>query len=339
MAFDNNGQFQRVHNWTEDKQNKIPVTASRMDAEDNNFAAGLSKTLLRDGSVIMTGNLAVGNHKITGVSNGTANTDAVNKSQLDTKQDTITGAASTVVTSNLLANKLLVSNSSGKITASDKAVTDIPDDSILVHKTGIETIDGTKTFTSSVFVTKDSEPAVSLKNTNMIKGTTPSNSQLSSIHFIDRNGKKMGSVINYYFPGTVGNRVMTILEANRVNSASDTVSDYIGVGFDVQGNVTTHAPACDNVQSIVTTINNYKDLNGYFKLGNGLIIQWGYNSSTNSGRTITFPTPFTSNYGLSIVKCDQGGTGDDYTCMVGNEILTSFKVFVNTPIRWIAIGY
>ena len=42
---------------------------------------------------------------------------------LDTKQDAITGAASTVTNSDLTANRVLLSNSSGKIAAS--AVTDM----------------------------------------------------------------------------------------------------------------------------------------------------------------------------------------------------------------------
>ena len=47
----------------------------------------------------------------------------VNKQVLDTKQDAITGAASTVTNSNLTANRVLLSNSSGKIAAS--TVTDM----------------------------------------------------------------------------------------------------------------------------------------------------------------------------------------------------------------------
>ena len=99
------------------------------------------------------------------------------------------------------------------------------------------------------------------------------------------------------------------------------------------------AGSSDLSGDVVTTVNKFKGLNGYFKLGNGLIIQWGYDESTSSGRTITFPTSFISAYGLSIVKCGQSGVHGDYTCVVGSETLTNFKVFVNTPIRWIAIGY
>ena len=49
MAYDGNGNFVRIHNWTQDAANGIDITASEMDAEDNGFAAGLSKAVTRDG--------------------------------------------------------------------------------------------------------------------------------------------------------------------------------------------------------------------------------------------------------------------------------------------------
>ena len=257
MAFDNNGQFQRVHNWTEDKQNKIPVTASRMDAEDNNFAAGLSKTLLRDGSVAMTGNLAVGNHKITGVSNGTANTDAVNKSQLDTKQDTVTGAASTVVTSNLLANKLLASNSSGKIIASDKAITDIPDDSNLVHKTGNETVDGVKTFTQTI--------RGRLGGT--YSATPATNQNYFAIIGVDSNGLGTGALDNYTDTnGNTKTRIYSYLPTN-LNVFSE-VSAYVtsaGDTYIMLNAGTVYAPTpttADNSLKVATTAYVQNNLSG-----------------------------------------------------------------------------
>ena len=62
--------------------------------------------------------------------------------------DTLTGAVSTITTSDLTANKVLVSDANGKVSASSIAVSDIPTDSNLVHKSGDETIGGTKTFTA-----------------------------------------------------------------------------------------------------------------------------------------------------------------------------------------------
>lgn len=49
MAYDGNGVFNRLYNWVQDKTNNIDITASRMDTEDNGFAAGLSNCVTRDG--------------------------------------------------------------------------------------------------------------------------------------------------------------------------------------------------------------------------------------------------------------------------------------------------
>lgn len=54
MAFNGSGTFVRVHSWTTDLSNTVPVTASRMDAEDDGIATGLSLTICRDGQSTTT---------------------------------------------------------------------------------------------------------------------------------------------------------------------------------------------------------------------------------------------------------------------------------------------
>jgi len=49
MAFDGNGNFLRLFNWVTDKGAGVNITASRMDGEDNGFAAGLTNCVTRDG--------------------------------------------------------------------------------------------------------------------------------------------------------------------------------------------------------------------------------------------------------------------------------------------------
>jgi hypothetical protein len=49
MAFDGSGTFVRLFNWVQDKTNAINITASRVDAEENGIAAGLSLCVTRDG--------------------------------------------------------------------------------------------------------------------------------------------------------------------------------------------------------------------------------------------------------------------------------------------------
>lgn len=77
----------------------------------------------------MTGNLALGNHKITGLATPTANTDAATKqyvdSNLSSKQNTITGAATTITTSNLTTSRVLISDTSGKVAVSTVTSTEL----------------------------------------------------------------------------------------------------------------------------------------------------------------------------------------------------------------------
>ena len=86
MPFDSEGNFTRVHNWEEDRQNNLDIMSDRMDEEDDNFAKGFNDTMLRDGRSTMTGNLKMGNFQVKNMAKGTVSTDAVNRAQLDELQ-------------------------------------------------------------------------------------------------------------------------------------------------------------------------------------------------------------------------------------------------------------
>lgn len=60
MAFDGSGNFVRLFNWVQDKVNGINITASRVDGEDNGFAAGLSLAVTRDGQGKMSADFLPG---------------------------------------------------------------------------------------------------------------------------------------------------------------------------------------------------------------------------------------------------------------------------------------
>lgn len=83
MPFTTTGAFERLHNWEEDRLNGIEIVTDHHDAEDDNFADGLSQTLLKDGRAPMEGTLNMGGFPITGLSNGVNKQDAVTKAQLD----------------------------------------------------------------------------------------------------------------------------------------------------------------------------------------------------------------------------------------------------------------
>jgi hypothetical protein len=64
-GFDASGNFTRVHNWQQDRDNGIRILADRHDAEDDNFANAFNVTFLRTGTVPMTGNLVMGGNSIS----------------------------------------------------------------------------------------------------------------------------------------------------------------------------------------------------------------------------------------------------------------------------------
>jgi hypothetical protein len=83
MPFDSNGNFTRTQNWTSDFENGIEIVCDRHDDEDDNFANGFNECMLRDGRAPATGNLKLGNFRITGMADGQTSNDAINKGQLD----------------------------------------------------------------------------------------------------------------------------------------------------------------------------------------------------------------------------------------------------------------
>ncbi len=76
MAFNGSGTFARVHDWTTDLGNSVPVTASRMDDEMDGMATGLSTALLKDGQQVATARIPFAQG--VGVADGSVSAPAVN---------------------------------------------------------------------------------------------------------------------------------------------------------------------------------------------------------------------------------------------------------------------
>lgn len=83
MPFDSLGNFSRLHSWEDDRINDIEIASDRHDEEDDGFADALSNCVCKDGRTVMTGALKMGNLQIKQLAAGAANTDAVNKKQID----------------------------------------------------------------------------------------------------------------------------------------------------------------------------------------------------------------------------------------------------------------
>lgn len=91
MPFDGSGNFNRIHNWTNDAAANIKILASRHDAEDTNFSAGLSQCLTRDGQTQPTADIPMNGRKITNLAAPTNPTDAATKGYADALRNFNTG--------------------------------------------------------------------------------------------------------------------------------------------------------------------------------------------------------------------------------------------------------
>ena len=145
------------------------------------------------------------------VSNNIIHVTASDKTNWNAKQDTITGAATTITSNNLTASKAVISNSSGKVDVSDTTSTELSYvhgvtsaiqtqlntkaiDSDVVHKNGTETITGEKTIQNNTLYFKDS--------TNTI-GTFSSDTWFNGqIRFLDSAGARVARLQPKFISGT-----------------------------------------------------------------------------------------------------------------------------------------
>lgn len=67
--------------------NGVTATSTDWNNTAQDLQAAMTQSVSSDGQTSMTGNLPMGNNKITGLANGAANGDAVNVAQLNTKAD------------------------------------------------------------------------------------------------------------------------------------------------------------------------------------------------------------------------------------------------------------
>lgn len=82
MPWNGAGSYTKVHDWTDDRDANIKILASRADAQDDDFAAGINSSLQKNGENTATGNQKYGGFRLTNVGAATARTDAPNTGQV-----------------------------------------------------------------------------------------------------------------------------------------------------------------------------------------------------------------------------------------------------------------
>lgn len=94
MPFNGSGTFQLNFSWPNDAANGIPITASRMQSQEDDIASGLSDCVTRDGQSPATANLPMGGFKLTNLANGSTAGDSLAYGQGPTLITTLTASNS-----------------------------------------------------------------------------------------------------------------------------------------------------------------------------------------------------------------------------------------------------
>lgn len=143
-------------------------------------------------------------------------------------------------------------------------------------------------------------------------------------------------------PGTGANNVLVLDASGKVPPANLPIASgstlgaiKVGANLSIDGNgvLSALSTAFDAGKSFAA--------NGYQKLSNGLIIQWGIENSTSSGsKTVTFPIAFTSGaYGV-VAGNINGSTLSNGAILIKSHTSTGFTLhkWDAVPIFYIAIG-
>lgn len=187
-----------------------------------------------------------------------------------------------------------------------------------VNLTGTQTITGNKTFTGGVYL----KPTTLLKQSAVEGGIIffepPTNTSLTGNAFIDIYGN-----------------LMRFIGQNSSNNYTTPL--YL----DLETGVAVATPS-DVQNSVVTTTAISKGANGYVKLGNGLIIQWGTSTSTSDYKTVTFSIPFSNtNYKLTAIQTSGASNTSDVYVLNKNTTWCQLSEYAQKTMAydWIAVGY
>ena len=212
----------------------------------------------------------------------------------------------------------------------------------VVRTTGSQTITGAKTFNTGA---NDAVRFISTVNTQEIP---EANRYYQPIGISDPS--------NTYYDGyfeighfTDGSHALQIVA--RQNIEGTNYHSVIGARIAQDGTTWGTCPSSDKDNSILTTIAKSKASNGYFKLGNGMLIQWGTlgAAGTDTTGTFNFPVAFSNtNYAICItsIAASASATGSvranrmiNYNSLTATSCGWQQDSYADAGARWIAIGY
>lgn len=186
----------------------------------------------------------------------------------------------------------------------------------VVHRSGTETISGTKTFTSTQIV-RNNTPQIQLNQTDIVKGTKPETDQHGSVVFRDNNNESMGVIQNIYVSdGSVHTRIGAYQPVS-----GSTSNAFLTVVYPAAGNPYATAPTPvygDNSTKIATTAWIVVKLKEYLPLAGGTMtggINMGANGLSHVRSIEMSPEKNTSGHG-GIIDFHFNQSTADYTSRI-----------------------
>ena len=330
MAFNGSGTFVRLYNWATDKTNAINITASRMDAEMDGMATGLSTCITKDGTTGITANIPMASHKFTGLSVGTARTDSISLGQVQDNTygnlgvssgtDTYTASPSPSITAYTASQRFTLEIGADNTTASTLNIS-------AVGAQALEKYDGAGSLTA------------------LVAGDLQA-------------GQKYDIVRN-----EANTKFVVLNPSAAVASATESVAGIAEIATQAETIAGTASKIVDPAKLLALFGTSYRSTNGYARLPvkvSGsfveMIIQWGAYTDSSwahaAQKTITLPITCpnsilwvghsTNSSSVSVSSSSYPYTSRilnkttySFTCDIGNYAGST----INATLDWIVIGY
>lgn len=264
-----------------------------------------------------------------------------------TKQNNITGGASTITTANLTANRALISNGSGKVAVANVTSTELGylDGVTSAVQTQLNncaklnadnTFTGVNTFNES---TTFAQPITIHKNGRAVDIRASDGSLAGSLNVLSHNLNSK-EVSLYCFDATGTQNAYLAMYYNNGSPFATFSSNYTISAQDNTNKVATTAWVNNFITNLSSTVGA-----GYVYIGN-LLIQWGITGDvvTNSALAFSFVRPFANTSVKVFVTQNSDGQNNDAwgTINVGAITTTGATIHngsdITSPFFWLAIG-
>ena len=200
-------------------------------------------------------------------------------------------------------------------------------------------IGGDQVITGVKKISNDSNPQAKIICENLDVNNLPASDIWAGLQFDDVNGVRIGKIEPSIRPN--GTIQINLSGSNLINDVIKYCSLSACVGAD--GKTWVESPASDKNNSVVTTVAKSKELSGYYKLGNKLIVQWGWVGSFGTDTVVTLPTPFASENAWAGSITALSATAYGYPTYFKVRTATNFTGRRNDNNKpsalWVAIGY